>query len=285
MTDQDPQSQDFQDAASGLASPGELLRDARQQAGLSLEELAQRTRIAKATLDAMERDDFEALLEPVYVRGYYRKCAQVLEIDEAPLVEGYGRVYTPPPTPTPARLRLAPNSDFESPSKLPFKLSLVVPIILIVIVGAIWLVRKAPTSSSADQSITLIDPNNQGVVMSDALPPLDEDQETDDSDAVEENPGPAVDQADEPLAAEDATLELEFTALSWARIKDASGRSLLSGVISEGATRTLEGKPPFSVFLGNAPGVVVRFNGETIDTQPHTDTNAAARFTLPASGR
>ena len=267
-------------------SPGLALRQAREQAGLSIDELSLRTRIARQTLEAMEVDDFEALLEPVYVRGYYRKCAKVLEIDEAPLIEAYRKLYTPPPTPAPARLRLAPSGDLQASSKLPFRLGIVVPVILIVIVGAIWLVRKAPTPGSIEQSVTLIDPDNPGVVVSDALPPVDDAAENAaaveasiDRAQVEATPEPAISEAvGQPV------LELQFEALSWARVKDASGKSLLSGVISAGATHRLEGQPPYSVFLGNAPGVVVKFGGAVIDTRPHTDSNSAARFSVPAAG-
>ena len=265
-------------------SPGLSLREAREQAGLSIEELSSRTRIARQTLEAMEADEFEALLEPVYVRGYYRKCAQVLEIDDRPLVEAYTRLYTPPPTPAPARLRLAPSGDLDGSSRISgFRMGIVAPIILIVLIGAVWLVLKAPTTRSIDESVTLIDPDDPGVIVSDALPPVDEEEEVFTAESSIDTAAPVEETAASPATSSTA-LELQFKSLSWARVKDAQGQSLLSGVIAEGETHRLEGKPPYSVFLGNAPGVTVRFGGTEIDTKPHTDSNAAARFTVPAAG-
>lgn len=51
-------------------SPGALLKQARERAGLGPDDLAGQLKLAKGTLEALERDDFAALSEPVYVRGY-----------------------------------------------------------------------------------------------------------------------------------------------------------------------------------------------------------------------
>ena len=66
-----------------------MIREARERTHLSLDDMAAHTKLARATLEALERDDYGALLEPVYVRGYYRKCAKVLEMDEAQLIAAY----------------------------------------------------------------------------------------------------------------------------------------------------------------------------------------------------
>jgi cytoskeleton protein RodZ len=48
-----------------------------------------------------------------------------------------------------------------------------------------------------------------------------------------------------------------------------------------GETQSLSGAAPLSVFLGNAPGVKVEFEGKTFDTKKSTRDNNTARFTLP----
>jgi cytoskeleton protein RodZ len=76
-------------AADAPPSPGALLRQARERAGLGAEDLAGQLKLAKGTLEALERDDFAALSEPVYVRGYYRKIAKVLPVAENELINAY----------------------------------------------------------------------------------------------------------------------------------------------------------------------------------------------------
>src|SRR5699024_1746130 len=82
--------------AQGLTSnkaadqtPGQMLREARLAQDYSLADLCGLTMLPKHTVEALEDDDFEALAQPVFVRGYYRKCAKVLEIDAEPLLAAY----------------------------------------------------------------------------------------------------------------------------------------------------------------------------------------------------
>ena len=94
-------------------SPGAMIREARQRARLSLEDMAAHTKLARQTLDALERDDYQALLEPVYVRGYYRKCAKVLELSEKALLQAYeARVVQKMPEP-PAK----PDAEAKTPEQ------------------------------------------------------------------------------------------------------------------------------------------------------------------------
>ncbi len=75
--------------------PGQRIREAREQAGLSVAEFATQLRLTVATLQALENDDFQTLREPVYVRGYYRKCAKLLPLSEQELIAAYDRRAVP----------------------------------------------------------------------------------------------------------------------------------------------------------------------------------------------
>src|SRR6185503_2912042 len=88
-----------------LPSPGALLRAARERAGLGADDLAGQLKLAKGTLEALERDDFAALSEPVYIRGYYRKIAKVLPVAETELIEAYNARNKPAKN-TPAMQRI-----------------------------------------------------------------------------------------------------------------------------------------------------------------------------------
>lgn len=67
-----------------VASRGERLREARRQAMLSQEELAQKTGVGVATIIRIERDQLKS--EPHF--STLRKLAQVLEVDPRDLLEG-----------------------------------------------------------------------------------------------------------------------------------------------------------------------------------------------------
>lgn len=69
-----------------MAGIGTTLRDARLSRGLSIERVAQETRISARFIDALETEQFHLLPAPVYVRGFLRSYANYLRIDPAPLL-------------------------------------------------------------------------------------------------------------------------------------------------------------------------------------------------------
>lgn len=73
---------------------GALLCAVREARGLSLQDMSDSTRISVRYLEAVERDDYERLPSPTFVRGYVREMARLLEVDEAKMVEGYMRRFS-----------------------------------------------------------------------------------------------------------------------------------------------------------------------------------------------
>lgn len=68
---------------------GTLLRTARERRQISLEALARTTRISLAFLDAIERDDFDALPPPIFARGFLRAYAREVGLDPEDVVAQY----------------------------------------------------------------------------------------------------------------------------------------------------------------------------------------------------
>jgi hypothetical protein len=68
---------------------GEALTEARYRAGLSVDELSQRTRIRETVIRSIECDDYDACGGDVYVRGYVRAIAGAVGIDAQPLIREY----------------------------------------------------------------------------------------------------------------------------------------------------------------------------------------------------
>ena len=70
-------------------SVGEALAGARGAAGLSVDEVSERTAIREIVIRSIERDDFESLGGDLYVRGYLRKIAGAVGIDPKPLIREF----------------------------------------------------------------------------------------------------------------------------------------------------------------------------------------------------
>ncbi len=70
---------------------------ARRRLGLTVDELADRTRIRPHVIEAIEVDDFSACGGDFYARGHLRTLARVLGVDVAPLLETYDERYADAP--------------------------------------------------------------------------------------------------------------------------------------------------------------------------------------------
>ena len=66
-----------------ILSPGEQLRKARQGYRWSVEDVAANLNLTADVVRALESGDHEALPEAIFVRGYLRAYARLMEIDES----------------------------------------------------------------------------------------------------------------------------------------------------------------------------------------------------------
>ena len=69
--------------------PGPRLRQARQSRGLQVEQIASQLHLTAKQIRALEQDDYQALPGPVFISGYMRNYARLLDLDPEPLLEAY----------------------------------------------------------------------------------------------------------------------------------------------------------------------------------------------------
>ena len=87
-----------------MATLGERLRAEREKQGLTIEELASRTRISARFFEAIERDEPEALPSGFFYRSFVRQYARMMGLPEdsyqreieRSLAEEAGKPYTVP---------------------------------------------------------------------------------------------------------------------------------------------------------------------------------------------
>lgn len=313
MTDENPQSPtpapgapNQDGAAAAPRSPGAMIRDARERAHISLEDLATQMKLARHTLDALERDDFKHLLEPVYIRGYYRKCAKLLALDDKDLINAYEDRATPKQPAAPSKLRLASGSELGSGTRLPIPMAIAGTVVGIFFCVFVWNMFKAPQQTPAliaepqtPSAISAAPTGAPALPLDQAMPPFtapaakpaasggDEvsvPQRPDASAPVSTTPAPtapAITPTPRPASVATGSVSLSFSNTSWVRVDDSSGKILLNGLMHAGDKQTLQGKLPFTVFLGNAPVVGVMFEKRPLDITPLIADNLTARFTLP----
>ena len=76
---------------------GAALRGAREAAGYSIADVAERMRLSRHLVENLEAERFEFFPVSVFLRGYLRSYARLLGIDPEPLLEAYDRRGFGPP--------------------------------------------------------------------------------------------------------------------------------------------------------------------------------------------
>ena len=83
-------SEGEQKASSALnIDIGSALRDARTISGITLEDVASRTRISKSFLEFIELNQFDRLPGVGYTPGFIRNYCKVISVDPAPYIEAF----------------------------------------------------------------------------------------------------------------------------------------------------------------------------------------------------
>jgi Helix-turn-helix domain len=139
---------------------GIVLRRARENRAIQLSEVAQTTRVARTTLELMERGELALLPAPVYVRGFIRAYARAVATDEAPALSLYDRALASRqaaekakaalPTVAPETSMLSMGGGGDDESMAPRRgLGLAVFVIILLLIATITLsllLRRPPQS-------------------------------------------------------------------------------------------------------------------------------------------
>ena len=73
-------------------SLGEKLRQAREERGISISEVAEQTRIAAHYLEAIEQDDYRTLPGGIFNKGFVKSFAKYVGVDEQDALQDYARL-------------------------------------------------------------------------------------------------------------------------------------------------------------------------------------------------
>lgn len=135
-----------QDAHFSTTSIGELLRSVREERGITLKEIAAKTRIHVGILVNLEKNNFSELPSKPYVRGFVRSLAVFLGIAPKKAIELLEAAYYQialekgaliPPMERSDNFIIKKLSDLKLPTKVPEMTGQKISGLFLVIVGAI----------------------------------------------------------------------------------------------------------------------------------------------------
>ncbi|MCH8502295.1 MAG: DUF4115 domain-containing protein [Aliidiomarina sp.] len=130
--DQEQQQEEAAEAA--LPTSGELLRAAREQAGLTVLQVADRLRLRQQLIQDLENDHFDGQAGGTYVRGYLRAYAKLLQISESEIMDAYKRTQGSEEVTQSTMQSFSKKTSIESQDN---KLMILTWIIVIILIGSV----------------------------------------------------------------------------------------------------------------------------------------------------
>ena len=287
-------------------SLGEILRDLRRGKDLSIQEVGTRLHLDPRIIDALEADNFDRLPASIYVRGYIRNYAKLLDTDAEALIRIYEQTgVDEEPEIVPEVRHPSQTSSSDKPVKA---FTYLITLVFVILVIAWWqsnfLVKKAETPTRTEQAAgnghatvppafdyhfnVVNNPTNpfyrapapEGGETA-ALPPLTTPEAG--APAAATDGGAAGQEGPTGVVTTDATgpdtIRVELSADSWIEIYDGSDQKVYVGLAHAGEKLLLHGTAPFSVLLGFAQGVSIDYNGKPFDIASYS-RSGVAHFTL-----
>jgi cytoskeletal protein RodZ len=229
-------------------SLGSLITQARKSAGLSIDDLSEATNIRSALLKEMEANNFTKCGGETYARGHIRNIATKLGVDPQIFISVFEEEHIQ--SDRSMRDLLVENSVMRVPEeirKVSWKVLATISVASLFVVAIVQIIISNSSSTQIPDPIATV----SAAASNSAAPTTD--------------PTPTT----EATVTTGTGVELIITASrakSWLFVSDASGRTLFSGQIARGVTKTFSTDVSLNVKVGNAGGVDLIVNGKKVDS-------------------
>lgn len=225
---------------------GSLITQARKSAGLSIDDLLEATNIRSALLREIEANNFINCGGETYARGHLRNIAIKLGVDPQEFLTAFEDEQMQ--VDRSMKDLLAENSVMRQPEearKVSWKVLATISVASLFVVGLAQIIISNTASVDIPEPIASVS----------AMP--------------SESSDPTPTSSEQPTVSTGTGVELIITAArakSWLFVSDASGRTLFSGQIARGTSKTFSTDVALNVKVGNAGGVDLTVNGKNIES-------------------
>jgi transcriptional regulator with XRE-family HTH domain len=245
-------------------SIGETLAEARRQAGLTVTQVSERTRIRESIIRGIEKGDFSACGGDFYARGHIRSIADAVGLDSVPLIKEYDAEHGSPGSISAADV-FQPSTPIKLRERRSPSLSMIVIVVLLAIIGyASYKYVDDHGHKSADAA------SGRGTPSATALG-------TTPKASLTHSPKPTV----APVP-DDVVIQLTAVAECWIELSNSStGQPIFEGDIYPGSPESWTEKHAVTLSLGNPPGVVLTVNGKRVSTK--SPIPVTLKFSPPTS--
>jgi len=225
---------------------GSMISKARIDARLNVEDLSAATNIRGALLRQMEANDFSQCGGETYARGHIRNIAQRLGVDPRIFLAAFEEEHMQADR-SMQDLLVETNAmkQHEEVRKVSWKVLATISVASLFVVGLVQIIVSNTSSPEIPAPISSVT----------ASPSTSATPETSPTGEATLSTGTGVE-----------AVITASRAKSWLFVSDASGRTLFSGQISRGTTKTFSSDVSLNFKIGNAGGVDLVVNGKKIDS-------------------
>ena len=300
-----------------VPSPGQVLREAREEQGLTQQAIADKLYLKVGIIDDLEQNRIDDSTSVTFFKGYVRLYAKNLGLNPEEVLTLFNQYHTTPKPPAKLQSfsrRVAKQAHDDRWMMVTYGIAVVL------IAGVVVWWYQQPANDSNELPATTQDAQNQSaptparsepqpkpeVSQSDEasasaviteetdteLPvqPSQQDMTEDTNSPVDDLSNESVDTAPPaneeassqpmPEAGEPVALVFNFSADCWVNVTDASGEAIAYGIKAAGYEMQVSGLPPFEVTLGAPDVVQISYDGEAVDMSGF-DPTRTAKFSLP----
>ncbi len=248
------------DREEARPSIGHALRQARIDAGLTVDDISTATRVRIAIVHAIEADNFAPCGGDVYARGHIRTLAKAVHLDPAPLLDQYDASHGGRPAPTPA----APLFEAERirPERRGPNWTAAMVAAIVAVIGFVGFTAFKGGDDSGKAPVAEGGSTPTADDSSSPTPKTDKPKD------------PKPDPSDSAIAAvpqDKVTVRVSATdGRSWISAQDHNGRLLFDGLLKQGQSKTFQDSDKIKLVLGDAGAIDLYVNGKKIedDWQP-----------------
>ncbi|MBW3659534.1 MAG: helix-turn-helix domain-containing protein, partial [Actinobacteria bacterium] len=224
---------------------GDVLRDAREEQGRSIEDAARDTRVRGDYLRALEDEQFELIGGDVYAKGFLSSYARYLQVDPQPLLDLYRRHVQHDDV---SAASIAATPVAKQPAGPPPTWIAWAVVVIVVMVGVAALAQvfggRTPDPAAGPSRQPSASPSE---VTSGTTTPVE----------PEPSPTPTFD---------GVNLLITYEDRSWTRVV-IDGQTVFEGILERGESREWEDDEEIEVRFGNPAAVRVELNGQSLGAQ------------------
>ncbi|GGK44037.1 RodZ domain-containing protein [Aliivibrio fischeri] len=298
----------IEETVETFIAPGLLLKEAREELNLTLEDISSRLRLRVEVLEQIEADQFDMGKLATFTRGYYRSYAKVVNVPEQKVLDALDQLGK-------AQIEQHDMQSFSRKTKREkhdnriMKLTWVIFALILGMSVLWWWQEQAQLESANDaeliaevetaKSMEQVEETKADAPQTEeTAPALDEaemlqldtniseletDSKTLEKETIKAPEVPVEAKKEEPVAEKAVVTEdvvITFSSDCWLQVQDASNNRLYSGVKKSNQTLKLTGKAPYKLVIGAPNVVTLTYKGKPVDLSAYP-AGKVARLTLP----